>query len=155
MRISIFILFIFAFSNGYSQSLTPEVVNSSGGFGSNSSFSLSYAVGEAVITTINNSNNILTQGFLQTEDSVITEIEKAVSIENLTYYPNPVREVLNIKTNNTSIRNIAVYDVLGKLQYTLDYSSQIALTNLAAGFYLVRLTDNNNNLISTFKICKL
>ena len=78
-QILIFILFC---GNANAQvQATPEVVASGGGFntdGNGNSFS--YTVGECVVVTASNTNNILTQGFQQpTNDSIILSDSSLIS----------------------------------------------------------------------------
>lgn len=49
------------------QSISPQVINSAGGGGpvGSTGVEVYYNIGEPVITTISNSNNVITQGFLQ------------------------------------------------------------------------------------------
>ncbi len=47
------------------QSITPFVIASTGGFGSNGNMSVSWTIGEPIIPTISNSVNFITQGFHQ------------------------------------------------------------------------------------------
>ena len=47
------------------QSLSPQVIASAGGYASSGGVSLSWTLGETFTTTLQNGNNILTQGFQQ------------------------------------------------------------------------------------------
>ena len=62
-------IFIVIGSNVFSQSLSPQVINSAGGYGTigtgTNSIEVYYNIGEPVINTIGNGANLLTQGFLQ------------------------------------------------------------------------------------------
>lgn len=65
-----YIAFIFVFGivlKQFSQTITPHVINSAGGGGTvgSSGVEVYYNIGEPIITTISNSNNVITQGFLQ------------------------------------------------------------------------------------------
>ncbi|RMA66391.1 T9SS type A sorting domain-containing protein [Ulvibacter antarcticus] len=61
---------------------------------------------------------------------------------NFSVYPNPVQDVLNIRTV-TSIDAIAIYDILGKLVLTTTpdtISSTMDVSSFNAGVYLVKVT---------------
>lgn len=64
----LFILFsITCFVNAFSQTVTPSVINSAGDGGSvgATGMEIYYSIGEPIISTFSNSNNAITQGFLQ------------------------------------------------------------------------------------------
>lgn len=67
MKKIVLILLVIRFVNLHSQTITPSVINSAGGGGTvgASGIEVYYNIGEPIITTINNSNNAITQGFLQ------------------------------------------------------------------------------------------
>lgn len=54
-------------ANGFSQSITPQVINSAGGGGQvgTSGIEVYYNIGEPIVSTVNNGTNVITQGFLQ------------------------------------------------------------------------------------------
>ena len=62
-----FIFSITCFVNAFAQTVTPQVINSAGGGGAVGSTGVEvyYNIGEPITSTINNANNIITQGFLQ------------------------------------------------------------------------------------------
>ncbi|RME16638.1 MAG: gliding motility-associated C-terminal domain-containing protein, partial [Bacteroidetes bacterium] len=59
------ILLIFLYYQLNAQTITPFVINSTGGYGETGGISLYFNVGETFLSTINNGTNIITQGFLQ------------------------------------------------------------------------------------------
>ena len=69
-------------------------------------------------------------------------------------YPNPVKNILNLSYNKI-ISNVAVFNLLGQEVTTKsasDNQSQIDMSNLASGTYLVKVTADNQ--IKTIKIIK-
>lgn len=52
-------------TSAYSQTLSPHVFASAGGYQSSATASLSFTMGEAAIATLTNGSNVLTQGFQQ------------------------------------------------------------------------------------------
>ncbi|MBI3520507.1 MAG: gliding motility-associated C-terminal domain-containing protein [Bacteroidetes bacterium] len=65
-----FLIVIFVFGIGvrlFSQTVSPAVINSAGGGGQigSSNLEVYYNIGEPIVSTALNSNNIITQGFLQ------------------------------------------------------------------------------------------
>lgn len=68
-------------------------------------------------------------------------------------YPNPVNDVINIKTNNGSINQISLYNLQGQqlmsLKFNGEQQSQLDLTNYTQGIYL--LTINNQQTVKVIK----
>lgn len=72
----------------------------------------------------------------------------------ITYNPNPVKDILNIKSNET-IKNVSVYNLLGQLlfiQSENDNELNIDLSNLPTSNYFVKLESDDNSKV--FKILK-
>ena len=67
-------------------------------------------------------------------------------------YPNPTRELINIKHPNT-IKKIKIYNTLGKLINIKTREDRIDLSDLSQGVYLIRLI-NNSGKSQNFKIIK-
>ena len=64
-------------------------------------------------------------------------------------YPNPVRDILNIEIEN-DIQSIEIYNIQGQKVISSN-QKQINVSDLAAGMYMVRIQDVDNN-IATEKI---
>ncbi|MDA9069585.1 T9SS type A sorting domain-containing protein [Algibacter sp.] len=69
------------------------------------------------------------------------------NIEGLSIYPNPVnnqRSFINIASKLSLIKNIEVFDVLGKRVFTTVLSGkELNISNLRKGVYILRITENN------------
>lgn len=62
------------------------------------------------------------------------------------FYPNPVKESVNFKTNNQTVFNtVTIFDINGKRVFETEFANQINLSSLQAGIYLMRLKDNEGN----------
>ncbi len=78
-------------------------------------------------------------------------------LEEMTFkvYPNPTNNVWNVKTNNTTINSIQVFDMLGKQVLSLNPNSaeaQIDASSLNAGLYFARITSGSS--INSIKLIK-
>lgn len=64
------------------------------------------------------------------------------NISGLNVYPNPANDFLNIVTAANGVKNIVIYDVVGKevLNTTTSYQT-INLASLNAGIYMVKITE--------------
>ena len=72
----------------------------------------------------------------------------SVSNETFKLYPNPVEDYLYIQSSDTTIKNIDIYNMLGKRIYTSSSENRLDMSSYSAGIYFVKI----NN--STFKIVK-
>jgi hypothetical protein len=73
---------------------------------------------------------------------------------NFSYYPNPVKNTLNLSYNQ-EISNVEVFNLLGqKVSSNVinANAAQIDMSNLATGSYLVKVTSDNK--IKTIKVIK-
>ncbi|MFK8059494.1 MAG: T9SS type A sorting domain-containing protein [Polaribacter sp.] len=71
-------------------------------------------------------------------------------LKHIAIYPNPVKSVLNITTNNgLSINNIEIYSMLGT-RIVQTATQQINTKNLASGMYLLKIVTNNGIATSRF-----
>jgi hypothetical protein len=135
------------------QSLTPQVIASTGGFSSNANGSLSYTVGEmTMVQTFSANGNILTQGFQQPNDSLIMGLINVTQDEfgSFVMYPNPAvdQTKLGFEMPEAGRVTIALYDMLGQKVsdvYAGNYSNGMVTANanvstLAAAMYFMSLT---------------
>src|ERR1700752_3064094 len=67
MKNFISIIFMLCFAKLFSQSISPQVINSAGGGGQvgTTGVEVYYNIGEPIVSTINNGTDVITQGFLQ------------------------------------------------------------------------------------------
>ncbi|MGG7034177.1 MAG: fibronectin type III domain-containing protein [Flavobacterium sp.] len=90
-------------------------------------------------------------------DPVVTDpilSDEQFNLSNFNYYPNPVKDVLNISYQDT-ISNVTIYNILGQemLRKSVNASSAIIdMSSLVNGSYLVKI--NSNDLIKTIKVVK-
>jgi len=72
-----------------------------------------------------------------------------ISNDIFNVYPQPASDKLLLKGDLTSIQNVEMIDVQGKVQISLlseeIINSEISLTNINSGIYLLRITMNNGN----------
>ena len=82
--------------------------------------------------------------------SITTGIVEISSISSLRYYPNPVRDILNIKWNyDDNISQISIYDTYGKNSRNINISNsqsdvQIDMSMLAKGVYYLRINNKHS-----------
>lgn len=126
----------------YAQSLEPEVISTAGGYEENGNVSISWTIGEPVIETFQDTGAILTQGFQQTNLTIV-QVEKinAPTISCIVY-PNPTSDQVSVKIENIGNEKILLelYDVKGVKIFDKKVTEQI--TNIdfsdyqAANYFL-------------------
>jgi hypothetical protein len=95
-----------------------------------------YVLNTTEITNLYNNNTLSSSDFTQ------NNLEVAL-------YPNPVRDVLNIETA-LEVQSVEIYNIQGQKVLSSN-QKQIIVSDLAAGMYMVRIQDAENN-IATKKI---
>ena len=143
------------------QSISPQVIASAGTHYSNGSAQLSWTIGEPVITTVSNGNNIITQGFHQTLLTVTSVEEQSVAGMNVTVYPNPTSDLLNINfVNNLKDLQMDLFDMSGKLLQArkvgaVESNVQISMSDYARANYLLRVYSIDGSVNYTYKVQKM
>jgi hypothetical protein len=159
-------LFFFCFLIGgfhlYSQQISKQVIGSSGEPLSNGTHTINFTVGEPIVGIVQNNAAIL-QGFwaeLLNDDTL--SVSSIVELENwVSVYPNPVVNYLkfNFNTQSVSYFKVGLFDVSGKLliEDTLknqNANSQLDLSHLSSGIYLLKITASETNYNKSIKIIK-
>ncbi|GGF77079.1 T9SS type A sorting domain-containing protein [Wenyingzhuangia marina] len=67
-------------------------------------------------------------------------------------YPNPAKDVLNVKTALSNIKKLDLYNLLGNKVASNENSNNINVQNLSTGMYLVEITTDKG--VSTSKFIK-
>jgi hypothetical protein len=127
--------------------------------GNSSSYSIAtinkitFQSGDVVIETQSSTDNFSIGGVRNLVfDQIITETEDITqAVQQLSAYPNPCGDVLNISQNTTDARYF-IYDLNGSLIQSDKASSTINVSNLKTGIYFFTLVDKTNT--QTLKIIK-
>jgi len=150
------LLLLLVISSGIlrSQTLSPTVISTSGGFYSASNAMLSFTVAEmTMVETYTKTGNILTQGFQQPEDFSSGIAEIIPISDNLLVYPNPTSGLFTLSfTSNVSgenmitLRNLVGQEVFSKniTQNTGVNTVKFDISSLRQGIYLLELTTLNS-----------
>jgi hypothetical protein len=166
-RIFTLLVFCGIASEVISQSLSPQVISSSGAFLSVVGYSLSQTVGEmSMVETFKGSSAILTQGFQQPESNGnvgILDFTAAGGV--LEIFPNPAVDYfrLNFEFAQSGEISILIYNTLGQnisSEYSDNYyagskSLLVTTSNLPSGFYYVKsvfMANDGTQYINTKKI---
>ncbi|MBX7051111.1 MAG: T9SS type A sorting domain-containing protein [Flavobacteriales bacterium] len=155
MKNYIFMIFIGWLSAPMTAQNVDQFLVASGG-GSNET--LEWSVGEMVITTQTNTNQILTQGFHQTLLTITAIDEMAGNEMNFLIYPNPFRSTILIQQLNGSFQPLrfTLTDLSGQLilsESLRSASDEFNLESLASGIYFLNV-HNADSSVRTFRIVK-
>ena len=63
-------------------------------------------------------------------------------ISGLQVYPNPTKNILNITTDLNSTKNVEIYDMVGKKVLVENIQSQLNVSSLVTGMYIVKITED-------------
>lgn len=153
MRVLIFFALIFSVNNP----LNAQSSTSFSTFLSNGSGEINFSatIGDVFVTTFIEDNNILSQGFLQREINITTEIDE---LEGSVFfaYPNPTRERIYIgnsefSSQDININKVELFDYSGRLIFTesdVNYTSfELSLNDYNSGVYILKLFINDTEQI--------
>lgn len=142
-----------------SQSVTPYVVASSGDFFANSSGQIQWTLGEMMVETYQNTNNIISQGFHQPFNS--TTGIAAISVNPaISAYPNPANQSVFISMKNPPAKyTISLLDVTGKLLQSEEITTaeklhELSIGNYSNGMYFVKIQSEYINYNQSIRIIK-
>jgi len=144
---------------GFSQTLTPDVWTTSGDYFTSANNSLSWTIGECVIETYSSTNNILTQGFQQSNYSITSVQETGNGNYSVTVYPNPASSFINISAESAGAQKsrVELLDMNGSVIHSEVFQNnlQLNLSGYADSEYLIRIYDEKNNPVKTLKLQKI
>jgi len=66
----------------------------------------------------------------------------------ITLYPNPAFNIINIRSEGLNIKSIKIYDVLGKRVAISKQTASIDISQLKSGMYIVKIESLNNKSIT-------
>lgn len=132
------------------QTVMPQVVATSGGSGQNAQGSLSWTVGQTVISTVSGGGATLTQGFQQPTLLLPTSQITLDETLGLLIYPNPTADFVYLQTtanlSNTALQ-FSVFDATGKLVNqgnVVQQKTQVSFAGMAAGNYTISVNDKHS-----------
>lgn len=85
------------------------------------------------------------------ESSILSGMKEDFVVKNMSVYPNPASDILNIQNNNFMKVEFEIYDLLGNNIKTKELLIQGATTKVdlsayPTGMYLIKYTDEFNNI---------
>jgi hypothetical protein len=160
-KIIILTVVIFAFTNIFGQSISPELVSSAGDNFETDSYQLSWSIGEVVTDTWTEGGTTITQGFHQNTYELIAIEDLTGADLRIDVFPNPSSDLLNISIENLIESNeffsIKLNDLQGRnfiMKQISDSNTEIDMSDFASGVYLLNVYNSTNQSIKLFKIVK-
>jgi len=156
MKHIILVLTLTFSSLSFSQSISKQVIGTSGKTLTNSNLKLSYTVGEPVVGLMTAGGNQLGNGYYPAMDLQALSVEDNVLDVQLKVYPNPTSQSLYISHPEMSSFGITIMDLNGKQLYsgTINKEEPLDVSNYTQGMYLVTIENTTTNKKNTYKIIK-
>lgn len=138
-----------------------EVVSSAGDHYDNGTVQISWTLGEIVTETASDGNNIITQGFHQSnltitkiDEDYLNNINASVNI-----FPNPTSDLATIELTDVESANFIyeLNDNKGKTIIKKNFDSGtevIDFSQYAASIYYIRIYSKSGDYSETFKVIK-
>lgn len=148
------------------QSITPSVINNSGGSGNIGSNTFEWSVGEIMVNTFTTPSVIVTEGVLQPNLST-SSIAVSPTIQGISVFPNPANSIVNIQLEAKS-EGTLIYRLMDVAGRTINeqvseikagtVTRQLDIKHLACANYMLQVfykVPGAQEQSSTFKIQKL
>jgi hypothetical protein len=151
------LLLLFLISSiGQAQSISKQVIGTSGKTLTNSNLKLSYTVGEPVVGLMTAGGNQLGNGYYPALNLQTLSVEDNVLDVQLKVYPNPTSQSLYVTHPEMSSFGITIVDLNGKQLYsgTINKEEPLDVSDYTQGMYLVTIQNTTTNKKNTYKIIK-
>ena len=142
----------------HSQSASPDVIATAGAHFAIPSMQMSWTLGETVTQTVSAGSSTFTQGFHQSNISLIG-VETLAENVKITAYPNPTSDFLTIDVSNTALNSqLLLVDASGKILFTqpvTDVHFQVDFTSYAKGVYYLNFKNEQGQILQTISLQKI
>ncbi|MCB0480836.1 MAG: T9SS type A sorting domain-containing protein [Flavobacteriales bacterium] len=157
-----FLIFVITFSlQGLAQDPQLEVMSAGGNQEHKGLFQVSWTIGEAFTESKGSSRYFVTQGFHQSEWTVVEVWEYEPEEIEMKLFPNPMAQYLNLSIpdfgNNNEHLEFVVHDFLYKPVFRAEIESSEStfyLDYLPNGTYIMNVLNTNGDLLKAFKVVK-
>ena len=144
------------------QEIQNEVISSTGDTDSIGNILVSWTVGECITEKYCNNYCMVTQGFHQTYYKILQVPEHSAKFLNVTVYPNPTTDILNIDLSELppgKSYSIILSNMEGKLLFQKETSSgniiKVYLNQHPEGMMILKVVAPSTSTSSSFKIIKV
>ncbi|RSK40255.1 T9SS type A sorting domain-containing protein [Mangrovimonas spongiae] len=135
-----FLIISLLWFSGTAQTIEKFSIDSGGTSVFNGNIELIYTIGEVDIQEVSGGSILVSEGFINPlqEDQTL-DVDQEVVLSSIKVYPNPVSETLTV-TSNTEVDKLDLYNILGKLELSVENKNKIDVNNLSSGMYLLKIT---------------
>ena len=146
------------------QSISREVISSGGKENNAGAFTVYSTIGELSVQTYTNPSLILTQGFEQPENILITGVpsNSITSDYLISIFPNPAIDKVTIVNMNGKTFHIEVLDINGQLIKQNLFGTvslnryDVDLSDLGSGIYFISISNSETKQnMANYKLVKL
>ena len=150
------LLLLLISSIGQAQSISKQVIGTSGKTLNNSNLKVSYTVGEPVVGLMTAGGNQLGNGYYPALNLQALSVEDNVLDLQLRVYPNPTSQSLYVSHPEMSSFGITIVDLNGKQLYsgTINKEEPLDISNYIQGMYMVTIENTTTKKKNTYKIIK-
>jgi hypothetical protein len=143
-------------NTAFSQTISKQVIGTSGNTLSNSNLKVSWTIGEPVVGLMTAGGNQLGNGYHPSLNVQALSVEESLLDVQLIVYPNPTSEMLYVSHPELNSFFIQISDLNGKLIYsnTINKEEPLDVSNYSQGMYLVTIENKESNKKNTYKIIK-
>lgn len=148
-------IFLSSVTTVYSQSLSNQLVGTTGNFFKDASTSYTFSVGEMAVVSISSDSILVTQGFLQPTKSIVTSYESFEDqLKNdMHLFPNPGNGLLYVEflTSINKYYQLEIYSLLGQQIINQNMNRSIVtidVSSLAIGNYWIILRSATNEIVA-------
>ena len=134
------------------QRITPTVVSNAGNAQKAGSYSLEWTLGEFMVETLKGPSATITQGFHQTNLTVVSTVNPGIA--GLNVYPNPFTDFLTLENHSQQVLQLHLLTIDGKCieSTVLQLGNQNwSLQHIPAGSYLLEATTEQQRQIFTIE----
>lgn len=150
------LIFLFLGLSITAQSISKQVIGTSGKTLTNSNLKVSYTVGEPVVGLMTAGGNQLGNGYYPSMDMHALSIDDASLNVQIKIYPNPTSQSIFITHPNLTTFQVKIADMNGKQLFegTIEKDIAIDVSSYTQGIYLISIDNKESNKKNTYKIIK-
>jgi len=118
---------------------------------------IQYTMGEVFVREAGTATH-LSEGFIGPDMEAFLRMTEMPPVEGLHIYPNPVKDYLQLRFDRQAYYQVRIYDLSGKKLMETEVNGrrlQLDLRPLQSGYYLLIVTQPDENRFSSIKIQKI